>query len=198
MADANDSAPRAKYQGPTDSTAPGSRWAKPRCTLTADQMAQICHEIGLSNNVAAAAALAGVSTQVVRNALKADPEFAERYATAQADYAQAVLLTAAQTRAVQGVEEPLFYRGEPARDENGKPAKKRHYSDTLLLRLLERYDPTFRPHQVVETKPEVSAESLDELSPEAKKHLEAFLEQRAKDQAATTPTTPATGTPEFD
>lgn len=95
-----------------------------------------------------------------------------------------MLIPEAQRRAVEGTREGVFYRGELGRDEAGQPAYQRRFSDALLIRLLEKHDPSFRPHQVVENRPAgPRPEDLDALSPAARAALEEFLRLRARDAA---------------
>ena len=138
-------------------------------------------ELARSGNLVHAAALAKTSARIVRRRAKEDEVFAEALQEAWDDFRDGVVIPEAKRRAVEGTLEGVYYRGEPAKNDDGKPAYQRRFSDALMIRLLEVLDPRFRPHQVVETRPGPQASDLDALSPEARAKLEAFLEQRAAD-----------------
>lgn len=156
---------------------------------------QVLQHLAQLGDLSKAAALSGTTMSAVRQRAKDDEEFATALEGAWADYRDAVLIPAAAKRAVEGVWEPAYYRGGPARDHVGgpecragtcacPPGGKRNYSDALLLRLLEVLDPRFRPHKVIESsQPIVGQRDLDALSPEARAKLESFLAQCELDGA---------------
>jgi hypothetical protein len=84
-----------------------------------------------------AAKLVGIDNKTHYFWLQKDAEYAAAYAEAQRDAVDR-LAAEAQRRAVEGVDEPVFYKGEVA-------GHIRRYSDTLLIFLLKARDPaTYR------------------------------------------------------
>lgn len=81
---------------------------------------------------------------------KRDAEFAAQWNQALAE-ADERLEEAAYARAVEGINEPVFQRGQQAKDADGKPAFITRYSDRLLERLLEARMPhRWAQHRKVE------------------------------------------------
>jgi len=186
------SSPRSKSNREAVEAAARARAAMPvaAADLDPEQQVVILEHVAQSGNLKEAAALARTTTGTVRRRARNDPIFAEALAEAWDDFKDGVLLPAARQRAVDGIEEGVYYRGEPARDSAGVPAKVKKYSDALLLRLLEVHDPRFRPHSVQEPRQTpVGPETLDALSPAAREKLEAFLQQRIRDDAQLSPPT---------
>lgn len=87
------------------------------------------------------AAAAGVSYQCVKDTMKADEHFSSQCEIAQGLYRNR-LYAEAERRAVEGVDEPVFYEG-------AEVGSKRRYSDQLLTLLLKRNDPSFRDNLTV-------------------------------------------------
>jgi len=141
------------------------------------------------NDLRIAAAAVGSETRHLRELARRDPDFADLLAEARLDYLEG-LMSAAHHRATMGVDEGIFYQGRPARTDDNKPAVKVHYSDVLLIKLLEALDPRFRPHQVVEQTQSIGPDALEDLSPEEREALERFLDLRAR-KANPPPTFPA-------
>lgn len=83
--------------------------------------------------VKAAAQAAGINRTTVYGWLESDPVFKAAYQIAEQDGVDELEM-AALTRAVDGVEEPVYQRGECV----GYVTK---YSDSLLMRLLEARNP---------------------------------------------------------
>lgn len=81
-----------------------------------------------TGSVAVAAKRAGLSVEVLQGLRERDAGFAERWHEAEA-LAGAALEAEARRRAVDGVEEPVFYQGQ-------KIGVVRRYSDALLSLLL--------------------------------------------------------------
>lgn len=91
-----------------------------------------------SGEVVSASAAAGVSRQCIYDAMNRDPEFREECERALGRLAEKAMATA-KMLAIDGVVEPIF-------DKDGnKIGEKRKYSERLLLRLLERHMPQWRP-----------------------------------------------------
>ena len=100
-------------------------------------------ELRATGVVAAACQAAGISRGTAENYRRAYPDFAEQWEEARLDAADA-LEQEARRRAVEGVEEPIFYKGE----EVGYVTK---YSDSLLTTLLKANNPTkFRDNTSLE------------------------------------------------
>ena len=83
-----------------------------------------------------AAKAANVTTETVRNHRKDDPEFSEAYDTALEEFRDE-LEQEAYRRAVQGVEEDHYFKG----DHTHTTVK---YSDRLMELLLKRHRPEYR------------------------------------------------------
>ena len=96
--------------------------------------------LGQVPNITAICRLMNVGTGAVRTARKKDPEFDEAVLAA-IDEGYDMLEEEARRRAVDGVVEPVFYRGEQVVDAAGKPSGIRRYSDQLLMALLKGYRP---------------------------------------------------------
>ena len=75
-----------------------------------------------------------------RDEVRRSPEFAARVAEAKAEALGRVEREIFR-RAVEGVETPVFQKGERVIDHDGRPAVVRQYSDDLLRRLAGRLDP---------------------------------------------------------
>jgi len=167
-------------------------------SLTPLAQSIIVEEIARTGNLVAAAAAAHTTTRVVRQRTETDPEFAEALREAWNDFRDGVLVPEAHRRAVMGTRKGVYYKGERAQERDGSEATIVEYSDSLLIRLLERHDPKFRPHHVVEANAGPKASDLDDLTPEERQTLEQLLLARARrlGQAppATAPPPPPTAT----
>ena len=100
--------------------------------LTARRKADFLASLQLSGNVRLACRAASVSAQTAYRARRASAAFARAWDAAllaARDHAEQVLAD----RALNGVEEPVFYHGEEI-------ARRRRYSDRLLLAHLARLD----------------------------------------------------------
>lgn len=84
-------------------------------------------------NVTEAARAAGISRQTAYERRESDPDFAAAWRDALEESCDA-LEREARRRAIEGTEEPVFYKG----DECGRI---RRYSDTLLIVLLNAHRP---------------------------------------------------------
>lgn len=65
-----------------------------------------------------------------------DPSYPERYRQAHEESCESLEIEA-RRRAVDGVLEPQFYKGEMCRGSNGDPVGIQKYSDTLLIFLMK-------------------------------------------------------------
>lgn len=83
-----------------------------------------------------AAAAAGVTTETVRNHRKDDPDFDELYEETLEQYRDDLEM-AAHARAVEGVEQDKYFKGEYTHTEV-------QYSDRLLELMLKRHRPEYR------------------------------------------------------
>lgn len=101
--------------------------------LTPEKLIAFCAALAETCNVGKACAAVGISRQTAYNWRENDPEFAAAWERAM----KAGLLgleDEAHRRAFEGVDEPVFYKG----DECGTVRK---YSDTLTIFLLKAHDP---------------------------------------------------------
>lgn len=101
-------------------------------TLTAKKRAFLAayNECG---NITRAAEIAGVARQTHYDWMSDDEHYAAAFASAT-EHAADRLEQEARRRAVEGVDEPVFYKGEPC-------GTIRKYSDTLLIFLLKGVRP---------------------------------------------------------
>lgn len=84
----------------------------------------------------------GVCPQTIMNARKSDPKFEEAVQTAMELYRERIAF-ALQSRAVDGWDEPVFYRGEEV-------GSIRKYSDKLMELEAKRQIPEYRDHVSVD------------------------------------------------
>lgn len=122
---------------------------------------------------AAAAEAAGVHIGTIDKRLRDDPDFRQAFDQAGAMYVQR-LAAEAERRAHDGVERQKALGS----GDNMVIVTEQHYSDVLLLRLLERHDKRFRKGEVIEHEGKIAAAiGLDSLSPEARRKLREILEE---------------------
>lgn len=93
-------------------------------------------ELAIDGNVSRAALASGVDRSNAYQRRLKNPVFAERWETAVETAIDAIQAEAFR-RAVEGVSEPVFYKGV----EFGRVTR---YSDALLIALLKRYRPEYR------------------------------------------------------
>lgn len=89
-----------------------------------------------TGNVSAAAARSGLNRQCLYKRYTTDEVFREEWDAALGDFC-ATVEAEIKRRGVEGVEEPVFYKGEPV-------GKIRRYSDQCLLALAARHMPEYR------------------------------------------------------
>lgn len=99
-------------------------------------------ELATDGNVTRAASIAGCDRSGVYQYARAHPEFAERWAAAL-EVAGESLEAEAHRRAVEGVEEPIYYKGVEC-------GRVRRYSDGLLALMLRARRPEYRETRRVE------------------------------------------------
>lgn len=100
-----------------------------------------CDVLAVTDNVSMAAAAVGISTSTAYEHRKTDPVFAAMWAEAQALAADS-LEYALRRRAMEGVREPLFYKGEPIKDPaTGQQAYKVTYPEASHMFLLRGAKP---------------------------------------------------------
>jgi hypothetical protein len=104
----------------------------PHNAFTPERRVRFCDALAVAGNVRAACAQVGVSAEAAYKARRRDPLFARAWDAALVlarRHAEAVLAD----RALNGVEEQVFYRGEEV-------ARRRRFDARLLLAHLERLD----------------------------------------------------------
>lgn len=151
--------------------------------LTPEVQAIICDRVAHTGDLGIAARTAFTSVNAIRARQQRDPAFDEAMQQAWRDFADLVLIPAVKQRAVDGVPRGVYYRGQIAKNEHNEPVYELHYDNNLLLRFLEVLDSRFRPHQVNEIRTPVNAAAMDDLTPEQRQKLEAFLDSMPQAQA---------------
>lgn len=147
--------------------------------------------LALSGRPATAARKVGVSERVVQRHRKEgddlyDSQFAEDYESSMQLYRE-LLAAEVHRRAVEGVEEPVFYQGRVAVDKEGRPVGIVKFSDAMLALLIKRHDPSFRERQVIEqhnVNVNAALNDLEKLSPESRRKLREILEAEDGQSAA--------------
>ena len=91
-----------------------------RTLLTPEKKAEFTKHLAQNGNVCAACRCVGISRQGAYDAREADEEFAEAWDEAVA-FGLDALEEAARTRAINGVDEPVFHQGEAVK-AFGEPA----------------------------------------------------------------------------
>ncbi len=86
--------------------------------------------VSATGSIAVAMRETGISRTNINRRRERFPEFAEAFQSAMEYFREGTLERAAHTRAVDGVLEPVFYKGD-------RCGVVRKYSDTLLVKLLE-------------------------------------------------------------
>nr|BDD45126.1 hypothetical protein 14 [bacterium] len=114
--------------------------------------------INCAGNMTLASELVGISRETVRRHKNENPEFSKAYAAAQQE-ALTALEDEARRRAVNGVEKPVFHKGEVC-------GYVKEYSDTLLIVLLKAHMPEKykERHQVDLEAGEKLVEWLDDVN----------------------------------
>jgi len=139
--------------------------------------------LALTGRPAQAAQKIGVALRTVeshrsRRSQQYDEEFAIAYDESMELYRE-ILQEAIHRRGVEGVEEPVFYKGRPATDAEGNPVGIRKFSDAMLALHAKRHDPAYRDRQIIEqhsTNVNAALEDLSKLSPESRRKLREILE----------------------
>ena len=142
---------RVKIEAETSETKTGKRTRPPR----ADWTAAYLESLSRNGKRVDAATAAGIIYSTAFRRRKSDPLFAQAEDEAL-NMALATWEQEAIRRAVDGCAHEKF-------DSEGRLLSKRvEYSDVLLLRLLERLDPTWRQKQQVEHSGGVAFESRED------------------------------------
>lgn len=135
------------------------------------QQALFLQQYALNRCVRKSARIAGISDMAVFDLRKRSPEFAEKMQQAEDAYVERIV-HAAHKRAVEGVDEPIFGQG-------GQVGTRKKFSDALLIRLLQRYDPSFR--ETSTTKVEGRVEHALTIDLEALKRLPAEKREQLRE-----------------
>lgn len=115
-------------------------YRKPPVELTLERRMRFLYELRRTGLMYRAAELIGSNTSAIANWRKKEPEFNEAVLEAKNRYVDEKLITAAVTRAVDGVCKPII--GGQFRDEI--VAHEQVYSDGLLSMLIKGARPEFR------------------------------------------------------
>jgi hypothetical protein len=93
-----------------------------------------------------AARAVGISREAVYDWKENDPEFAQAFQEADEEVTELLESTAIQ-RAVEGVSQPVVYKGRVVRDKDGQAIEaRREHSDALLMFLLRARRPEKYTH----------------------------------------------------
>ncbi len=149
--------------------------------MTAEVKAVACRAYAKLKNRAGAADAAGVSVSSIDTHLREDPDFRKAFDQAGDMYVRR-LEKEADRRAHDGVpRQKALGSGDDFR-----VVTEQHYSDVIMLRLLERHEKKWRKGEVLEHSGQVAAAvDLSALSPDARRKLRDLLEQ--VDQDSTEP-----------
>jgi hypothetical protein len=93
-------------------------------------------------NVSASCGLAGIKRRTAYDWRSDDPEFAAEWDEA-VNVGLDALESEARRRAFEGIEEPVFYKGEIC-------GHIRRYSDSLIMFMLKAYRPQFRDRVLID------------------------------------------------
>ena len=169
-----------------ETTTPKKRRRGQRLTAAQREAAQetFLEHFAQSANLTASCRMAGIERTTVYGWQEHDETFSMRYQQAEAE-ANDVIRAAIFRRAIVGVDKPLHYQGRLVKDENGKLATVKEYSDTLLIFLAKARMPEFRDKQQVEVSGSLD---VNTLAAEADARFSAFL--------AASATTPILGKPD--
>jgi len=115
--------------------------------LTGARQARFLEALADTGSVTAAVAAARTSRTRVYELRKTDTAFAAAWDEAE-EIATDRLEEEARRRAMEGVAKPLVSGGKLVRGDDGQPITVRHYSDNLLLALLNRRRPPRRKRSV--------------------------------------------------
>lgn len=140
--------------------------------LDPPRMADFLESLQVMGNVSIACARAGVSRQAAYRARRRSMAFARAWDAALLA-ARTVAETALAERAIDGIEETIYYHGEAV-------GSRRRYSDRLLLAHLGRLDKLAERVDVAATLPELD-DMVDHLR--AGEPLDEALDERAMAQA---------------
>lgn len=160
---------------------PRRKSLRPRGRLTPALKAKVVEQLAECFAPVLAARGVGVSFETYRRHYHADPEFKKAVDEARLAYANK-LRTEVHRRAVVGYEEPVFYQGVQC-------GKVRRFSDSLMLRHIARFDPSYREATKVEQKTtiagsvEVQKDEVAQLPEEEKKLLRELVKARRAREA---------------
>jgi len=105
--------------------------------FTKQRQDEFVRTVARYGNETTAAVLCGVSMWMIKNTRKINGEFDEACVMAVQIFTDTVLEQELFRRALQGVDEDIFFGGK-------KVGTKTTYSDTLLLAALKKHDPAYR------------------------------------------------------
>ena len=108
--------------------------------LTPEFKEAFCNFLMDIPNLTVTCRIMGINPSNVRKARDRDKEFDERVKEA-IECGYDMWEEEARRRAIDGVVEPVFYRGCQVMDEKGNPTGIRKYSDALLIQLLKAHRP---------------------------------------------------------
>jgi hypothetical protein len=120
-----------------------------------------------------AAQEAGIHRNTHYSWLANDADYAEAFAEAE-ERAIEALEREVRRRAVEGVDEPVFYKGEQC-------GTIRRYSDTLLIFALKRFRPEYREHHRVQVDASVTHHDASALERERVREMLTKLAERERE-----------------
>jgi hypothetical protein len=142
--------------------------------FTQERKDAYCKHIELTGRRAEAARHVMVSEATVSNHVKKDLNFRAQLEAAMSFFRD-TLVKEAHRRAVDGTEEPVYYKGI-------KCGSLQRYSDTLLLALMKRHMPEFRD-KIETTNTNLNADlgDMDKLTPKQRELFTQLLDSLASD-----------------
>lgn len=124
----------------------------------------------------------GVKTRELNKALKTDLGFAQLFDEAMDEYRD-MLVGEMQRRACEGLVQPVYFKG--MRVDKLPEDQVRSYSDTMLVKLIQRHIPEFRDKlETTNVNLNTSLADIDSLTPMQRQKLRELLDAQPGNQPA--------------
>jgi len=141
-------------------------------TITPAVKAQFLEALSETANVRRAAAQVGFTARVFYQHARRDPAFAAAWDETMQTAVETVFEAEAMRRAVEGVEQPVYYQGV-------KVGSRQEYSDTLLIFLLKGWKPErYRErHEVIHGGAIGLLRKMERIAQMTPNELQTFLQE---------------------